>query len=79
VHEHLKFTPFPGEPVGWMIEQAGPDLFMFSTDFPHPEGGRDPKAKFEDAMADVDDAALDRFYHGNMAELLGPARVPVGP
>ena len=50
VHRHLKFTPFAGEPVGWMIEQAGADLFMFSTDYPHPEGGRDPLAKFEEAM-----------------------------
>jgi predicted TIM-barrel fold metal-dependent hydrolase len=74
VRKHLKFTPFPGEPVGWMIEQAGPELFMFSTDFPHPEGGRDPKAKFEDAMAGVGEADLERFYFGNMAEMLG--RIP---
>ncbi|HEY7107785.1 MAG TPA: amidohydrolase family protein, partial [Acidimicrobiia bacterium] len=44
VHRHLKFTPFPGEDVGWMIESAGAELFMFSTDFPHPEGGKDPLA-----------------------------------
>ena len=74
VRKHLKFTPFPGEPVGWMIEQAGPELFMFSTDFPHPEGGRDPKAKFEDTMGAVNDVDRDRFYFGNMAEMLG--RVP---
>jgi uncharacterized protein len=71
VRRHLKFTPFPGEPVGWMIEQAGPELFMFSTDYPHPEGGRDPLAKFEEALVGVDDAAQSRFYAGNMAELLG--------
>ncbi len=76
VSRHLKFTPFPGEPVGWMIDQAGADLFMFSTDFPHPEGGRDPKAKFEEATADTDQAALERFYFQNMAELLGTDRVP---
>ena len=23
VRDHLRFTPFAGEPVGWMIEQAG--------------------------------------------------------
>ena len=74
VRKHLKFTPFPGEPVGWMIEQAGDDLFMFSTDYPHPEGGRDPKAKFEDTMATVSETDRERFYFGNMAELLG--RVP---
>ena len=79
VHEHLRFTPFPGEPVGWMIEQAGDDLFMFSTDYPHPEGGRDPLAKFEQAMPDVSDAARHRFYYQNMADLLGPALTPARP
>jgi predicted TIM-barrel fold metal-dependent hydrolase len=71
VHRHLKFTPFPGEPVGWMMEQAGADLFMFSTDYPHPEGGRDPLAKFEEELQDVGAEARARFYHDNMAELLG--------
>jgi predicted TIM-barrel fold metal-dependent hydrolase len=71
VRKHLKFTPFPGEDVGWMIEQGGPELFMFSTDFPHPEGGRDPLAKFEETLGSVGDDAQARFYHGNMAELLG--------
>jgi predicted TIM-barrel fold metal-dependent hydrolase len=71
VRHHLKFTPFPGEPVGWMIQQGGPELFMFSTDYPHPEGGRDPLAKFEATLGEVDDADQSRFYSGNMAELLG--------
>jgi predicted TIM-barrel fold metal-dependent hydrolase len=71
VRKHLKFTPFPGEDVGWMIEQGGAELFMFSTDFPHPEGGRDPLTKFDETMGSVDDDAQARFYHGNMAELLG--------
>jgi predicted TIM-barrel fold metal-dependent hydrolase len=73
VRRHLKFTPFPGEPVGWMIEQAGPELFMFSTDYPHPEGGRDPLAKFEETLVGVVEADLQRFYAGNMAELLSKA------
>ena len=71
VQRHLKFTPFAGEPVGWMIEQAGQDLFMFSSDYPHPEGGKDPLAKFEETLDGVDDDALARFYRSNMAELLG--------
>ncbi len=70
VHRHLKFTPFAGEPVGWMIEQAGPDLFMFSSDYPHPEGGKDPLAKFKDALLTTGGDAQTRFYHDNMAELL---------
>jgi predicted TIM-barrel fold metal-dependent hydrolase len=70
VRRHLKFTPFAGEPVGWMIQQAGPELFMFSTDYPHPEGGKDPLAKFEGAMEMTGEAERARFYHDNMAELL---------
>ena len=71
VRTHLKFTPFPGEPLGWMIEQGGPELFMFSTDYPHPEGGKDPLAKFEEAFGDTSPEARDRFYPGTRAELLG--------
>jgi predicted TIM-barrel fold metal-dependent hydrolase len=68
---HLRFTPFPGEPVGWMMEQAGPELFMFSTDFPHPEGGRDPIAKFDAALDGAGEDARRAFYASNMAWLLG--------
>jgi uncharacterized protein len=70
VRRHLKFTPFAGEPVGWMIEQAGPELFMFSTDYPHPEGGRDPLAKFEETLGNTADTAQHRFFYQNMHELL---------
>ncbi|QGG94576.1 amidohydrolase family protein [Actinomarinicola tropica] len=70
VRRNLTFTPFPGEPLGWMIEQAG-DVFLFSTDYPHPEGGRDPIAKFEEQIGEVSTAQRDAFYYGNMARLLG--------
>jgi predicted TIM-barrel fold metal-dependent hydrolase len=69
VRRQLKFTPFPTEPVGWMIEQAGEELFLFSSDYPHPEGGRDPLARFEASLGEASDVALQRFYHGNFAEL----------
>ncbi len=70
VRRHLKFTPFAGEPVGWMIEEAGPELFMFSTDYPHPEGGRDPLAKFEETLVNAAEGDQDRFFYQNMFELL---------
>jgi predicted TIM-barrel fold metal-dependent hydrolase len=79
VKTHLKFTPFPGEPVGWMMEQAGPELFMFSTDYPHPEGGKDPLAKFEETLSEAGASEKSKFYWENMAGLLGrhsPATVP---
>jgi predicted TIM-barrel fold metal-dependent hydrolase len=69
VREHLRFTPFAGEPVGWMIEQAGAELFMFSSDYPHPEGTKDPVQRFESTMDGSDDATLDSFYRANFEAL----------
>lgn len=70
VRRHLKFTPFPGEPVGWMLDEAGAELFMFSTDYPHPEGGKDPLAKFEETLDDTSEADRNQFFYQNMLELL---------
>ena len=33
-----------------MIEECGDDLFLFSSDYPHPEGTKDPVARFEETM-----------------------------
>lgn len=71
VTRNLTFTPFPGEPVDWLIEEGGPELFLFSTDYPHPEGGKDPLAKFEEFLTGRSAAERDAFFYGNMARLLG--------
>jgi uncharacterized protein len=70
IRRQIKFAPFPTEPVGWMIEHAGADLFLFSTDYPHPEGGRDPIKRFESSMENTPDAAKERFYSRNFAEMM---------
>ena len=60
-----------------MIEQAGDDMFLFSSDYPHPEGGRDPLKRFESSMDGVDEASRERFYSGNFARMMAidvPAR-----
>ena len=75
VHRQLWFTPFPTEPVGWMIEQAGEDLFLFSSDYPHPEGGRDPLGLFESALSGAAEEARDRVYSRNFADMMGPRAV----
>jgi predicted TIM-barrel fold metal-dependent hydrolase len=72
LRRQVKFTPFPTEPVGWMIEQAGPELFCFSSDYPHPEGGRDPLGRFEANMVDTDEHAKIRFFSTNYADMMGP-------
>jgi len=59
------------------MEQAGSELFMFSTDYPHPEGGTDPLGKFEASMEQLDEADKERFYAGNMRQMLGWTSAPI--
>ncbi|HZM41469.1 MAG TPA: amidohydrolase family protein [Acidimicrobiales bacterium] len=73
IERQVWFTPFPGEPVGAIIDQCGPDLLMFSSDYPHPEGTRDPLSRFEATMEDVSGPERERFYSGNFADLMGLA------
>jgi uncharacterized protein len=71
VRRQLKFTPHPTEPVGWIIEQGGAELFLFSSDYPHVEGGRNPLKRFEESMVGIAEAAKERFYCANFNELMG--------
>jgi predicted TIM-barrel fold metal-dependent hydrolase len=71
IRRQVKFTPFPTEPVGWLIEQGCADLLMFSSDYPHPEGGRNPLKRFEESMVGVSERDRDKFYSGNFADLMG--------
>lgn len=71
VRRQLRFTAFPTEPVGWMIEQAGEELFLFSSDYPHIEGGRNPLKRFESTMTGVSESAKDSFYARNFDAMMG--------
>jgi predicted TIM-barrel fold metal-dependent hydrolase len=73
VRRQVKFTPFPGEDIGHMIRDAGAELFLFSSDYPHPEGGKDPIRKFEETMEGISDEAKDQFYRRNFEEMMGIA------
>lgn len=68
----IRFTPFPFEDIGWLVEQCGEEMFLFSTDYPHPEGGRDPIKRFENSFdtAGISEAARVRFYADNFKDLM---------
>ena len=53
-----------------MIRDGGADLFLFSSDYPHPEGTNDPLGRFQRTVEGLDDDALDRFYRRNFEEMM---------
>jgi predicted TIM-barrel fold metal-dependent hydrolase len=79
VRRQIRATPYPTEDVGWIVEQAGAEVPLFSTDFPHVEGGRRPVERFEASLGDASEAVRQAFYCDNFVDLMGRAldRVPV--
>ena len=78
VRRQVRATPYPTEDVGWITEQAGIEVPLFSTDFPHVEGGRRPVERFEASLGDASEAVRQAFYCDNFVDLMGTAidRVP---
>jgi uncharacterized protein len=72
VHRQVRFTPYPTEDVGWIVEQGGADLVLFSSDYPHVEGGRRPIERFEASLGAASDDVRSRFYSENFSFLIGP-------
>jgi predicted TIM-barrel fold metal-dependent hydrolase len=71
--EQMAFTPLPFENVADLVRQSDERLYMFSSDYPHIEGGRAPIARFEAGLAGVEDRVKDAFYAGNFARLFAAA------
>ncbi|MEY2571116.1 MAG: hypothetical protein QOE63_1466, partial [Acidimicrobiaceae bacterium] len=71
VRRQVRATPYPTEDVGWIIEQAGEDVCLFSSDYPHVEGGRRPVERFEASLGGASDQVRDKFYCDNFVDLMG--------
>jgi predicted TIM-barrel fold metal-dependent hydrolase len=73
VRRQIRFTPYPTEDVGWIIANSGPEVCLFSSDYPHVEGGRKPLERFESSLGDVDESVRQAFYCDNFLDLMGTA------
>jgi predicted TIM-barrel fold metal-dependent hydrolase len=77
VQRQVRVTPYPTEDVGWITQQVGPDICLFSTDYPHVEGGRRPYERFQRSFGEVSEHVLNRFYAENFVDLMGQG-LPAG-
>ena len=55
--------------MGRLIEESAAELYLFSTDYPHAEGGRDPLGRFGRTLEGMDETTLDRFYARSFLDL----------
>ncbi len=71
VKRQVRVTPYPHEDAGWIIANSGEEVCLFSSDFPHVEGGRNPVKRFDDSLVGLSPIARERFYAENFIDLMG--------
>jgi predicted TIM-barrel fold metal-dependent hydrolase len=71
LERQLRVTPYPHEDVRWILENSSEDMVLFSSDFPHVEGGRNPLKRFNDNLAGVSETVKRKFYRDNFIDLMG--------
>ena len=76
VQRQFRVTPYPHEDAGWVVAQAGPQVAMFSSDYPHVEGGRNPLKRFDDCLGGCTTAAVQGFFADNFIDLMGAGLAP---
>ena len=72
---NLRVTPFHFEPIAEIIERfpALADVYVYASDYPHVEGGKESHRTLYDKLAPLgDDTLIENFFVRN-AELLLPA------
>jgi uncharacterized protein len=76
VKRQVRVTPYPHEDAGWIIKNTGEEVCLFSSDYPHVEGGRNPLKRFDDNLTAVSAQARDRFFAENFIDLMGQGLAP---
>lgn len=74
ITEQMAFTPFVFEDPARLAAQSNDDLYLFSSDYPHTEGGRDPIARFEACMVNSSPSEVEKFNSGNFLRVFPRAK-----
>lgn len=76
VRRQFRAAPYPHEDTGWIIANAGDEVCLFSSDYPHIEGGRHPLKRFDESLRGCSPNAVRRFYADNFIDLMGEGLAP---
>lgn len=71
IRNNIRVGCFDFEPVGKYIERFGfEDVYCYASDYPHPEGGKDPMNRFVANLEGQGPAVLRKFFVDNGKMLL---------
>ncbi len=69
IRDQIRFTPYPFEDVAQLVSESQAELYLFSSDYPHAEGGRDPVGRFTRSTASLSPIEQDLFFYRNFLDL----------
>ena len=58
-----------------LLDASHPELYLFSSDYPHVEGTTDPIGRFERFLTEYDENIKNLFYSENFLRLFPNARI----
>lgn len=81
VQRQVRVTPYPHEPAGWIVKNSGEQVCLFSSDYPHVEGGRNPMKRFSESLAEENcsERECDAFFRHNFEDMMGAAMSALAP
>ena len=66
IRRNCRFSLFDIEPVDTYIDQfAMPEIYCYASDYPHPEGGRDPMGDVSRRLARFDPGVMRQVFVEN--------------
>jgi predicted TIM-barrel fold metal-dependent hydrolase len=71
LQRQVMVAPLPFDPLHPTIDLAPPDMLVFSTDYPHPEGNADALRVFDGMLREDSEEIRANFFGGTAARRLG--------
>lgn len=76
IRRSFRAAPYPHEDAGWIIRNSGDEICLFSSDYPHVEGGRNPLKRFDETLSGCTPTQVTNFYSENFIDLMGEGLAP---
>ena len=70
MRRQVRVTPYPHEDAGWVVAQGRRGGGLFSSDYPHVEGGRNPLKRFDGRSTASPTPRSSDFYCDNFVDLM---------
>ena len=80
MERNVRVSPLPtsaNENPSWLASELGPEMVVFSSDFPHTEGCVEPVAHYENVLKDASPELKCAFYGDNINQAYARMGAPL--